>query len=164
MTTTRDSKATRTDKMPLAEIFEILLGGDLSIRIEAYDGSTAGPQDARYGLRLKNARGTTYLVTAPGDLGLARAYISGDLELIGAHPADPYEALRALAADSPPAPDAAGTGADRPIARHRALQADRTAAPGSAAPVAPVRRRLAAQSRSRRRGDPSPLRRLEHLL
>mgnify|MGYP002720278104 FL=1 len=38
-------------------------------------------------------------MTAPGDLGLARAYIAGDLELVGAHPADPYEALRALAGD-----------------------------------------------------------------
>ncbi|MFW0789558.1 class I SAM-dependent methyltransferase [Gordonia sp. CPCC 205333] len=99
MTTTKDSKAARTDKMSLAEIFETLLGGKLSIRITAYDGSSAGPEDAQYGLDLKTPRGTTYLVTAPGDLGLARAYISGDLELIGAHPADPYEALRALAAD-----------------------------------------------------------------
>ena len=86
-------------KMTLAQIFESLVGGNLSIRITAYDGSSAGPVDAEYGLNLKNSRGTTYLVTAPGDLGLARAYVSGDLELIGAHPGDPYEALRALAAD-----------------------------------------------------------------
>ncbi|MFT4086418.1 MAG: class I SAM-dependent methyltransferase [Gordonia sp. (in: high G+C Gram-positive bacteria)] len=85
--------------MNLGEIFETLLGGDLQIKITAYDGSSAGPSDARYGLDLKTPRGTTYLVTAPGDLGLARAYVSGDLELVGAHPGDPYEALRALASD-----------------------------------------------------------------
>ena len=86
-------------KLTLAEIFETMMGGDLSIRITAYDGSSAGPEDAQYGLDLKTPRGTTYLVTAPGDLGLARAYISGDLELVGAHPGDPYPALKALASD-----------------------------------------------------------------
>ncbi|AUH67699.1 MULTISPECIES: class I SAM-dependent methyltransferase [Gordonia] len=85
--------------MKLAQIFETLVGDDLAVRITAYDGSTAGPEDAEYGLNLKTSRGTTYLVTAPGDLGLARAYVSGDLELIGAHPGDPYSALQALAAD-----------------------------------------------------------------
>ena len=104
MTTFKDnapasSPDTSQGKMSLAQIFESLVGGNLSIRITAYDGSSAGPADAEYGLNLKNSRGTTYLVTAPGDLGLARAYVSGDLELIGAHPGDPYEALRALAAD-----------------------------------------------------------------
>ncbi len=109
MTTFKDSSTSTTNesrsahdssrKMTLAEIFEALVGGNLSIRITAYDGSSAGPADAEYGLNLKTSRGTTYLVTAPGDLGLARAYVSGDLELIGAHPGDPYHALRALAAD-----------------------------------------------------------------
>ena len=70
---------TSQGKMTLAQIFESLVGGNLSIRITAYDGSSAGPADAEYGLNLKNSRGTTYLVTAPGDLGLARAYIAGDL-------------------------------------------------------------------------------------
>ncbi|MBB4134698.1 cyclopropane-fatty-acyl-phospholipid synthase [Gordonia humi] len=83
----------------MANVFEKLVGGDLQIRITAYDGSSAGPEDARYGLNLKTPRGTTYLVTAPGDLGLARAYVAGDLELIGNHPGDPYETLQALAGD-----------------------------------------------------------------
>ena len=86
-------------RMNLAQIFEALLGRDLNIRFTAYDGSSAGPVDARFGLNLKTPRGTTYLVTAPGDLGMARAYISGDLEWVGAHPGDPYDALQALAAD-----------------------------------------------------------------
>ena len=38
-----------------------------------------------------------YLVTAPGDLGLARAYIAGDLQFTGIHPGDPYPLLRVLA-------------------------------------------------------------------
>ncbi|MBO9523390.1 MAG: class I SAM-dependent methyltransferase [Nocardioidaceae bacterium] len=77
----------------IADAFSQLLIGELPFRFTAYDGSSAGPEDAPYGLHLKNERGLSYLVTAPGDLGLARAYVTGDLELLGAHPGDPYEAL-----------------------------------------------------------------------
>ena len=44
------------------------------------------------------------------------------------------------------------------------LRADRPAAAGGAAALAAHRRRLAAQQDSRRRGHPSPLRRVEHVL
>jgi len=84
-------------KLTLAEILELLAGGRLPLRFTAYDGSSAGPPDAPFGLELTSPRGTTYLATARGDLGLARAYIAGDLEIHGVHPGDPYELLRALA-------------------------------------------------------------------
>src|SRR6202040_1665506 len=84
-------------KLPLAEILEIFASGQLPLKFTAYDGSTAGPDDAQIGLDLRTPRGTTYLATAPGELGLARAYVSGDLEPHGVHPGDPYELLRALA-------------------------------------------------------------------
>jgi cyclopropane-fatty-acyl-phospholipid synthase len=84
-------------KMTLAEILEIFVAGDRPLKFSAYDGSAAGPEDATLGLDLKTPRGTTYLATAPSDLGLARAYVSGDLELVGVHPGDPYELLRSLA-------------------------------------------------------------------
>jgi cyclopropane-fatty-acyl-phospholipid synthase len=99
MTTFRENtaQASPTRKLTLAEILEILAGGQLPLKFSAYDGSTAGPDDAQFGLDLLTPRGTTYLATAPGDLGLARAYVSGDLELHGVHPGDPYELLKALA-------------------------------------------------------------------
>jgi len=78
---------------------EILAGGRLPLRFTAYDGSAAGPPDAPLGLELKSPRGTTYLATGRGDLGLARAYIAGDLDVHGVHPGDPYELLTALAGD-----------------------------------------------------------------
>ena len=86
-----------TAKLTLAEILEIFVGGRLPLRITAYDGSSAGPVDAPFGLELKTPRGTTYLATGRGDLGLARAYIAGDLDIHGVHPGDPYELLKALA-------------------------------------------------------------------
>jgi cyclopropane-fatty-acyl-phospholipid synthase len=98
MTTFKDNSAQApANKLTLAEILEIFAAGQLPLKFTAYDGSTAGPEDAPLGLDLKTPRGTTYLATAPGDLGLARAYVSGDLEMRGVHPADPYPLLCALA-------------------------------------------------------------------
>ncbi len=99
MTTLKESTssdASRTHKLTISEILELLSDGNIPLRFSAYDGSAAGPEDARLGLKLKNPRGTTYLATAPGDLGMARAYVSGDLEAEGVHPGDPYELLRVM--------------------------------------------------------------------
>lgn len=85
-------------RLSLAEILEIFAAGRLPLKFTAYDGSSAGPDDAQVGLELRNPRGTTYLATAPGELGLARAYVAGDIEPLGVHPGDPYDLLRALAA------------------------------------------------------------------
>ena len=96
-----ESEATGTTptsgKLTLSEVLEIFAGSRLPLRITAYDGSSAGPVDAPFGLDLKAPRGTTYLATGRGDLGLARAYIAGDLDIHGVHPGDPYELLKALA-------------------------------------------------------------------
>src|SRR3990170_2303046 len=97
MTTYRDNTDAPDRKLTLAEILEIFAAGRLPLKFTAYDGSTAGPEDAELGLDLLTPRGTTYLATAPGDLGLARAYVAGDLEPHGVHPGDPYELLKALA-------------------------------------------------------------------
>lgn len=90
-------EASAEDTLTLARILEILAGGRLPLRFTAYDGSSAGPPDAPLGIELLTPRGTTYLATGRGDLGLARAYIAGDLEAHGVHPGDPYELLKALA-------------------------------------------------------------------
>ena len=70
--------------------------GRQPLKFTAYDGSTAGSDDAALGLDLCSPRGATYLATAPGELGIARAYISGDLQTYGVHPGDPYELLKTL--------------------------------------------------------------------
>ncbi|OBI46424.1 cyclopropane-fatty-acyl-phospholipid synthase [Mycobacterium kyorinense] len=89
--------APASGKLSLAEILAIFTeGSKQSLKFTAYDGSSAGPDDAVLGLDLLTPRGTTYLATAPGELGLARAYVSGDLQAHGVHPGDPYELLTAL--------------------------------------------------------------------
>jgi cyclopropane-fatty-acyl-phospholipid synthase len=79
--------------MKIGEAIESLLRGPLPVGFKAYDGSSAGPSDADITLELATPRGLAYLLTAPGDLGFARAYVSGDLVLHGVHPGDPYDAL-----------------------------------------------------------------------
>ncbi|GGG18660.1 cyclopropane-fatty-acyl-phospholipid synthase [Rhodococcoides trifolii] len=98
MTTFKEQASTHR-KLTIAEILEEFAEGQIPLRFSAYDGSSAGAPDAPYGLTLKNPRGTTYLATAPGDLGMARAYVSGDLEMEGVHPGDPYEVLRVMGDD-----------------------------------------------------------------
>ncbi|MBB5805783.1 cyclopropane-fatty-acyl-phospholipid synthase [Saccharothrix ecbatanensis] len=78
--------------MRLAEVFQRAVGGDASVRFSAYDGSKAGPADASVGIEVRTPEALSYLASAPGELGLARAYVSGHLEIIG----DVYGALRHL--------------------------------------------------------------------
>jgi cyclopropane-fatty-acyl-phospholipid synthase len=80
----------------VADVVRAVTAGPLPIRVTGYDGSAVGPADAGITLSVRSERGLSYLLTAPGDLGLARAYVSGDLGLDGVHPGDPYEALRLL--------------------------------------------------------------------
>jgi cyclopropane-fatty-acyl-phospholipid synthase len=74
----------------VAEVFYQIAGNTAPVRFTAYDGSAAGPADADIQVEVTSPRAVTYLASAPGSLGFARAYIKGDLELRG----DVYQALR----------------------------------------------------------------------
>ena len=78
----------------IAPTINSLFDGGVPIKLSAYDGSTSGNTASEYGLELLNERGLAYILTAPGDLGLARAYVSGDIALTGVHPGDPYPILQ----------------------------------------------------------------------
>ena len=69
--------------MALASIVDDVLGGGLPLAVEAYDGSRAGPADAPATVVVTSPDALRRIVTAPGELGIARAYVSGDLELKG---------------------------------------------------------------------------------
>jgi cyclopropane-fatty-acyl-phospholipid synthase len=87
---------TGTHKSTIASLISRLADEEPPFRIEAFDGSAVGPEDAPLTVRLTNERGLRYIVTAPGDLGMARAYVTGDLQVDGVHPGDPYEAIRLM--------------------------------------------------------------------
>src|SRR5262245_41305052 len=69
--------------MALAPVLEEVLGGDLPVAIEAYDGSRAGPTDAPATILVRSPDAIRRIVTKPGELGMARAYVSGDLDVDG---------------------------------------------------------------------------------
>jgi cyclopropane-fatty-acyl-phospholipid synthase len=75
--------------MPLANVFEQVAGPDAPVAFEAFDGSKAGPDDSPVRISVKSPTAVSYLAQAPGALGLARAYISGHLDVEG----DMYAAL-----------------------------------------------------------------------
>jgi len=76
----------------VARALEAVLGPDLPIEVRAYDGSRLGPADAPATLLIRSPNVFRRLVTAPGELGLGRAYVSGELDVEG----DLYAALAAL--------------------------------------------------------------------
>lgn len=69
--------------MALASIFEKIVGPEANIAFHAYDGSKAGPDGADIMLEVKSPIAVAYLAQAPGELGLARAYVSGHIDVHG---------------------------------------------------------------------------------
>lgn len=69
--------------MALASIFEKIVGRDANVAFMAYDGSKAGPDGADVRLEVKSPIAVAYLAQAPGELGLARAYVSGHIDVHG---------------------------------------------------------------------------------
>ncbi|MFJ4281714.1 class I SAM-dependent methyltransferase [Streptomyces massasporeus] len=76
----------------LQGLFTQLLGAPLPVRIRAWDGSQSGPPGAPT-LVVRNRRALRRLLWKPGELGLARAWVAGDLDIEG----DLYTTLDLLA-------------------------------------------------------------------
>ncbi len=87
---------TLATQVSIAEALTTVTPEGLPFRFTAYDGSATGPADSHVHMHLANERGLSYILTAPGDLGLVRAYVMGDLEITGVHPANPYEFMRMM--------------------------------------------------------------------
>jgi cyclopropane-fatty-acyl-phospholipid synthase len=75
--------------MTLAEVFQRVGGPDAPVEFRAYDGSSAGTAGAPVRITVKSPVAVRYLAQAPGAIGLARAYVSGHLDVDG----DMYTAL-----------------------------------------------------------------------
>lgn len=69
--------------MKIADVFSTLLGPDSPVAVTAYDGSSAGPAEPVATIEVNTPEAVQYIATAPGDLGLARAYITGALDVTG---------------------------------------------------------------------------------
>ncbi|UCM88471.1 SAM-dependent methyltransferase [Streptomyces marincola] len=107
----------------LAALIEQLLGTALPLRLRAWDGSETGPPGGPV-LVVRHRRALRRLLFKPGEMGLARAWVAGELDVEG----DLYAALDLLLA---------------PVQAHRAIPArQRLAVAGEllrlAGPVVPV--------------------------
>lgn len=82
--------------MTVAQIVESVTTPPLPVRVRAFDGSQTGPADAPYTIEVVRPRALQYLATARGDLGLARAYLQGDLRCPQMQPGNPYPVFAVL--------------------------------------------------------------------
>ncbi len=82
----------------LEPVLSRLFGGEPPVRIRAWDGSETGPEGGPV-LVLRSKRALRRAMWKPGELGLARAYVSGDLDVEG----DLAEGLRTFWANRPAA-------------------------------------------------------------
>lgn len=89
----------------LQPVLERFLGSDLGpVGLRCWDGSRLGPEDARATIVVNRPSALRRILWAPGEIGLARAYVSGDLDVEGDIFAllelrdrlDPAKALRSL--------------------------------------------------------------------
>jgi cyclopropane-fatty-acyl-phospholipid synthase len=73
----------------VAELVAGVLGPDPPVAVELHDGSVLGPADSPARLVFRSPDAFRRLLTAPGELGFARAYVAGELDVEG----DVYAAL-----------------------------------------------------------------------
>jgi cyclopropane-fatty-acyl-phospholipid synthase len=66
----------------LAQALRPFVGGDLPVRLRAWDGSVTGPEDAPQ-VELRSADAIRRMLWHPGELGAAQAYVTGELEVHG---------------------------------------------------------------------------------
>jgi cyclopropane-fatty-acyl-phospholipid synthase len=81
-------------RVGIAAAFHRLIDPKVPIRVVAFDGSRAGTAAAEVTVEIRTPTALSYLLTSPGELGLARAYVTGHLRVHG----DLYVALVALSA------------------------------------------------------------------
>ncbi|MCU1595504.1 MAG: Cyclopropane-fatty-acyl-phospholipid synthase [Frankiales bacterium] len=75
----------------LAALVEPLFGGELPVRLRAWDGSEHGPADAPV-VVLTSRKALRRLAYNPGELGLAQAYVTGEIDVEG----DLFEGFRRI--------------------------------------------------------------------
>ncbi len=81
----------------LATLIRSLVGANPPVRFEFWDGSGLGDSNGAGTVRIESADALRRILWAPGELGIARAFVAGDLTIEG----DLYSMLRVLHDASP---------------------------------------------------------------
>jgi cyclopropane-fatty-acyl-phospholipid synthase len=78
-----ETVSAQTRNTRLADVFELVAGDDAPVEFRAYDGSRTGARDADVCIDVRSPRALSFFAWAPGAVGLARAYVAGDVEVHG---------------------------------------------------------------------------------
>jgi len=81
----------------LAPLVTAMVGSDVAVRFEFWDGSAIGPTDAVGTLEIRSPDALRRILWSPGELGVARAFVAGDIRVHG----DIFTLLRVLHEASP---------------------------------------------------------------
>ncbi len=63
----------------LTPLLRALVGTTVPVRFEFWDGSVIGPAECIGTLRIRSVNAVRRILWAPGELGVARAFVTGDL-------------------------------------------------------------------------------------
>jgi cyclopropane-fatty-acyl-phospholipid synthase len=85
----------------LEPLVQAVFDGPPPVRLELWDGSALGRDRGPGALHVRSADAVRHLLWAPGELGLARAYVAGDIDADG----ELFELLRALQDAVPERPE-----------------------------------------------------------
>ena len=69
--------------LALGPLVRSLVGGDVPVRFELWDGSGFGPTDGPGTIHVRSSDALRRILWAPGELGFGRAYVAGDIEIEG---------------------------------------------------------------------------------
>lgn len=75
-------RASTTPALRVRGLIEEAIGAHLPLGLRVWDGSVSGPAD-RPTIVVRNRRALRHVAWSPGELGLARAYVCGDLDVEG---------------------------------------------------------------------------------
>lgn len=67
----------------VADLIEAVVGPEPGVAFEAWDGSRLGPVDAPATVVIRRREALSRIATAPGELGLGRAFVAGDADIEG---------------------------------------------------------------------------------
>ena len=92
----RERTSEQVQNRTVAGLFEPLLrtvlGGAPPVRFEFWDGTSSGPRDTSDVVKVQSPDALRRMIWSPGELGLGRAYVAGDLDVEG----DVFAVLRTL--------------------------------------------------------------------
>src|SRR5207245_11412939 len=88
---------TPTAAAALEPLFRVVLGNDIPVGVDLWDGSHLGPPEAPARIVVRSPDALRRILYAPNELGFARAYVCGDADIEG----DIYTALQLMADVAP---------------------------------------------------------------